>query len=250
MTLQEEFSSAEYNNLSNKERLELVKSKTTRVVGRIEQGKLKVLEAIIANGLWRDKMEDMKANAKLVLVDTASTAEQKALANLKMKIVAGFHEAISEAKMANKASFELGGHTINMNDASVSQTFNAAATVGLITSTETAQVLELAKYDKQSFPDVTFKDVISYFNPELLSDEWFETEVTDSRLFTVRLNSKAPEQTYILIQWQDGIGDWYHATALHGIEAVKSYKAQLPYDGESRKLRWRCAYALDCVVSL
>jgi len=109
---------------------------------------------------------------------------------------------------------------------------------GLVSDDELAQFFALATYERPLY-NITADDFVG---------EWVEIPPTDSRSITFTLNKKAPEQTYILIQWQDKAGDWYHATALHGVEAVKSYTAALPYDGEPRALRWRCAYALDVVV--
>lgn len=249
-----ELNKPEYQSLSNKERLELIKSKTEEAVGRIEEGKLKLLESYIADGLWRDKMEDMKAAAKVVLADTNSTAEQKALAQTKMKIVAGFHEAISEAKLANKAPYSAGGHTINMNDPTVQLTFNAAVSVGLISATEAAKVLNLAKYSKVVFPDVTMKDIVTHFNPELIApiDTW-QPLTTSNSVVNIWLKTKAPESTHIVIQHQDALpdgslSDWRHSTAVHGVELVGEYQAAIPTKA-GRSYRWRCEYVLDVVVS-
>ena len=249
-----ELSKPEYQELSNKERLELIKSKTEEAVGRIEEGKLKLLESYIADGLWRDKMEDMKAAAKAVLADTNSTAEQKALAQTKMKIVAGFHEAISEAKLANKAPFSVGGHTINMNDPTVQLTFNAAVSVGLISAAEATKVMSLAKYNKVMFPEVAMKDIVAHFNPELIApaDTW-QPLATSSGFVNIWLKTKSPESTHIVIQHQDtlpddSLSDWRHSTAVHGIELVGEYQAAVPTKA-GRKYRWRCEYMLDAVVS-
>lgn len=249
-----ELSKPEYQGLSNQERLDLVKSKTEEAVGRIEEGKLKLLESYIADGLWRDKMEDMKAAAKAVLADTNSTAEQKALAQTKMKIVAGFHEAISEAKLANKAPFSVGGHTINMNDPTVQLTFNAAVSVGLISAAEATKVMSLAKYNKVMFPEVAMKDIVAHFNPELIApaDTW-QPLATSSGFVNIWLKTKAPESTYIVIQHQDllpddSLSDWRHSTAVHGIELVGEYQAAIPTKA-GRQYRWRCEYVLDVWVS-
>lgn len=249
-----EFSKPEYVDLSNVERLALVKSKTIQKLGWIEEGNLKRLEAIIAKGLWRDKMSDMKIAARSVLDNPESTTQEKSLATAKLTVVAGFHEAISEAKLANKAPRTVGGHSVNLNDTEVYSTFIYAKALGLVSQEEVTQVEALATYDKQLFPDVTMKDVVAHFNPELIGGEWHELPETMSIWFILKLATKAPEMTHIVIQAKDNYNgsesDWYHCTALHGVELAREYKAALPSNGYCRKLRWKCEYNLDCVVSV
>lgn len=250
-----EFSKPEYVDISNADRLSLVKSKTIQKLGWIEEGNLKRLEAIVAKGLWRDKMSDMKIAAKAVLDNPASTVPEKSLATAKLTVVAGFHEAISEAKLANKAPRSVGGHSVNLNDVEVYSTFIYAKALGLITQDEVTQVEALATYDKQLFPDATIKDVISYFNPELISDVWYETDFTTSNYINFKLNSNAPTNCHVLFEMQeqyddDSLSEWFRATSLHNVFASRSYRVNIPYNGYRRRLRWKCEYNLDCVVSV
>ncbi len=129
---------------------------------------------------------------------------------------------------------------VNFNVEAVFNQFQFCIQTGALPKSFADQLINLAKYQKPIY-SITKDD---------FQGEWREIPATDARQLSFKLNRKAPEQTYILIQWQDGAGDWYHATALHGVEAVKKYVAALPYDGEPRALRWRCEYVLDCTVSL
>lgn len=252
MTLQQELAKPEYQALSNPERLALLKSKSVKATGRIEESKLKGLESIIAKNLWRDKMDDMKARAKAVLADAAFTAAEKSLANTQLIVLSGFHEAISEAKLANKAPYAAGGHSINLGDAEVYATFQAAKSVGLLSDAEVNAVLALATYDKPLFPDVTLHDVIAICNPELIDGTWHDLGEVSARQLIIKLKQKAPEQTHVLIQsrdvFADGVyGDWRHNTACH-LESSGVYICKIR--AESRQeVRWSCAYALDVEVS-
>lgn len=253
MNYELEFAKDEYKDLSNEQRLELILSKTTPKLGWIDEGNLKRLEAVIAKGLWRDKMEDMKKAAKDVLDSPLSTPTQKATATAQLTVVAGFHEAISEAKLANKAPRNSGGHSVNLNDAEVYATFVYAKTLGLITQAEVDQVLALATYNRQTYPDTTIKDVISYFNPELINTEWYETDFTTSNYLTLKLNSPAPTNCHIVFQMQEqyedgSTSDYFPATSLHGVQDTRMYKVDVPYNGYRRKFRWYCDYKLDVTL--
>ena len=252
MSLTDELNKPEYQTGTYSERLALIRSKTVAVVGRIEQGQLKVLEAMIAAGLWRDKMDALKVAANATLSNPDATIVDKQLANIKLQVVAGFHEAISEAKLANKAPFELGGHTVNMADPMVQQTFGAAqlSGVNLITAAEAAKLMELATFQRQLWPSVSLRDVVAHFEPGLINGQWHELEETTGKILHLQLNSRPPEVTHIVVQMQDMAGEWEHATALHGIQSVKPYSAALPYYGVPRKIRWKCEYALDATVTV
>lgn len=247
-----ELAKEEYVGLTNVERLALLKSKTETKLGWIQEGALKSLESIIAKGLWRDKMEDMKKSAKDTLSNPLSTPQDINIAKAKLVVVAGFHEAISEAKLANKAPRIQGGHSINLNDPEVYSTFLYAQNLGLITSEEVTQVENLAKYERPLFQDVLLKDVIGHFNPELLDGAWHELGESNTRQLTFKLNTATPEQTYIKIESRDIDGDWRgewtHNTAHHGVQAARIYKVAVRNEGR-QELRWRCEYVLDCVVS-
>lgn len=221
MSLMSELSKPEYELLSNQERLLLVKSKTERVVGKIQNGATLHLVSMLARGL-REKINNCQISA---------------LRN-------AWQEALQPAYLASSS------YSINVALPEIRGMLDAGLVAGVCNQTEYDFIVNLASYDRPLFPDAKYSDVVNYFNPELIGGNWNELSATDSQVFVIKINAKAPEQTHIVIQWQDGVGDWYHATALHGIQAVKSYTAQLPYDGEPRALRWRCEYALDCVVSL
>lgn len=251
MSLTEELSKPEYQTGTYQERLALLRSKTVTAVGRIEQGNLKTLEAMIAAGLWRDKMERAKSEANATLANPEATTTEKQLAGIKLQVVAGFHEAISEAKLANKAPFEAGGHTVNMSDPMVQQTFGAAQMAGiqLITATEAAQVMALATYQKQLFPSATLRDVIAHFDPALTSSEWSASQdIQAYRNIEITLNSDAPEQTYLVFQMsRDGL-KWAAAGAVQGLYKSGAYIGSIPQYGGVRFIRWRGEYTLDVTV--
>ena len=256
MTLTDELSKPEYQTGTFAERLALLRSKTVTSVGRIQTGNLKNLEAIIANGLWRDKMADMREAARVVLANPASTESEKSVAQLRLRVVAGFHEAISEAKIANKADPENGGHSINMDDPTVQLNFAAAqhASVALITPTEATQVMALATYQKPAFPTATLHDVIAHFEPAAVDvGGWVEVDPGASRKLRLRLNAATPEPTSIVVQMREldhEWSDWFHATAVGGVQAVRGYTFDVPNNGLTRQFRWRGSfYAVNGVVT-
>jgi hypothetical protein len=221
VNLSAELSKQEYQALSNAERLALLLSKTERVVGKIAYGNTLHLVSMLARGL-RARIDACQVPA----------------------LKAAWAEALQPAYLASPA------YSINVALPEIRGMLTAGLQAGVCTQAEHDFIIELASYDKQLFADATLKDVVNHFNPSLIGGAWHELPESASRQLNLKLNAKPPEQTYVVVQWQDGAGDWYHATALHGVEAVKAYYVQLPYDGEPRALRWRCDYNLDCVVSL
>lgn len=109
-------------------------------------------------------------------------------------------------------------------------------------------VRNLANKPSYPYATVTIDEVIAARSAQL-DDQWHELSETSAQWLNLQLNAAAPEVTHITIQWQGADGNWYHATALHGIYAPVLYKAQLPFYGAARKLRWRCEYALNGTVS-
>lgn len=120
----------------------------------------------------------------------------------------------------------------------------AAVAVGLVTQAESDKFFQLASYQR-SLLNVTREDCAEYFGTG-----WVELPETDGRTFTLQLNRRTTEVTHIVVQMQDLSGKWEHATALHGIQSCKPYRAELPYHGQPRLIRWRCEYQLDGVVSV
>jgi hypothetical protein len=221
MSITEELSKTEYQIGTNQERFELLKSKTVSTVGKIAYGNTLHLVSMLARGL-RARID---------------ACTNPALKN-------AWSEALQPAYLASPA------YSINVALPEIRYMLDNGLSAGLISADDHAFIIQLATYERQSFPDATLRDVVAHFNPELIDGEWHETGPTDSRRFSITLNSAAPELTYILVQWLGSDGVWYHATALHGILAPVPYSADIPYHGAPRKLRWRCDYSLDGTVTV
>lgn len=252
MDLATELAKEQYTGKSSTECLEMLYAVEETAVGQIKTGNLKHLEGIIAGGLWRDKMADMRLAARDIIANPDSTVEEKALANIQLKVVAGFHEAIAESKLANKSE-PPHGHSINMSDPLVAQTFAAAQLpqISLITAEEVTKVMLLATYIRKPFESVTLKEVIAIKEPEIIADgSWQTLPETSARKLRIMLNAEAPEQTYITVQMSEDGQNWFHATAIHGIKDVRPYYCDLPYYGSARLFRWRCEYVVNCTLTV
>lgn len=254
MSLTEELNKPEYQSGSYAERFALLKSKTVPTLGQLKTGNLKHLETMIVDGLWRDKVAALKKAAYLVLDDVNAAPEAKALAFKKAQVAAGFHEALAESKLARKEEPPV-GHSINLADDKINEFFTGAQhpAIALLTPAEVARLKELATWDKPLFPDVKIVDVVAHFAPELLDGQWHELEPTHNRAFTVTLTQPLPEPASIIVQYQeiyDGWESaWKHATALT-VHEQGIYRADTPYNGYERRLRWRCEYALVGTVAV
>lgn len=221
MTLSEELSKPEYTGLTNAERLELVKSKSVATVGKIAYGNTLHLVSMLARGM----------RAK---IDACQFPELKN----------AWAEALNPAYLASPA------YSINVALPEIRGMLDQGAAAGICSTAERDFIVQLATYPKVLFPDVTLRDVVAHFNPELIDGEWHELPETDGRTLTLQLNTRTPEVTHILVQMQDLSGEWEHATALHGIQSCKPYRAELPYHGQPRLIRWRCEYALNGSVAV
>jgi hypothetical protein len=244
-----------YAGMTHEQKLTALHGIEEYAIGRIEQGNLKVLEAIIADGLWRNKMVAIKESATATLANADSTAEEKAFATIKLKVAAGFHEAIAESKLANKAPADAGGHSVNMSDPKVQQTFGAAQMQGieLLTPPEVAKVMTLATFKRKKWSVVTLKDVIAIAEPELLNvGEWQEFGIGESRKVRLKTSGYIPQNATVLIQYcesDDGETwtDWRHATAMSVVNGFNF--AAVPHNGLARRMRWRGSeYAVSGVM--
>lgn len=153
----------------------------------------------------------------------------------------------SELKTALLTAFRymsLPNYAINLALTENQNMLSHAVATGLVTESEQNALYQLASYERPLY-NITSED---------FSGEWHELPETMSIWFILKLATKAPEMTHIVIQAKDNYGDsesdWYHCTALHGIELAREYKAALPSNGYYHKLRWKCEYNLDCVVSV
>jgi hypothetical protein len=221
MSITEELSKTEYQIGTNQERFELLKSKTASTVGKIAYGNTLHLVSMLARGL-RARID---------------ACTNPALKN-------AWSEALQPAYLASPA------YSINVALPEIRTMLDGGLAAGLITADDHAFIIQLATYERQLFPDATLKDVVARFNPELIDGQWHEIESTDKQWLQVQLNTRTPETTHIVVQWQAVDGEWYHAQAIHGLLAPMQYRAQLPYHGVPRKLRWKCDYSLDGQVTV
>jgi hypothetical protein len=139
----------------------------------------------------------------------------------------------------------LNDYQINLSIKVNADMLRAAVGAELVTPAEAAEFFALATYQRPQYA-ITRED---------FGGEWVELEPTDGRTLQLRLNARAPEQTHIVIQMRDTYpdgteSDWYHATALHGVELARVYRAALPHNGSARRIRWRCEYVLAADVSV
>lgn len=222
MTLHQELVKPEYQALSNQERLALLKSKSERVVGKIAYGNTLHLVSMLARGLRKR-------------IDTCLIPDLKY----------AWNEALQPAYLSSPS------YSINVALPEIRTMLDSGKAAGVCTQAEYDFIIELASYDKPLFPDVTLHDVIAICNPEQLDGSWHDIGEVSARQLTIKLKSRAPEQTHILVQsrdvFADGVyGDWRHNTACY-IESSGVYICKIR--AESRQeVRWSCAYALDVEV--
>lgn len=221
MSIQTELSKPEYQTGTYAERLALLLSKAESVVGKIAYGNTLHLVSMLARGLRR-RIEDCQIQA---------------LKN-------AWSEALQPAYLASPS------YSINVSLPEIRAMLDAGLSAGVCTQDEYDFVVQLATFQRQLFPSATMIDVISHFEPSLLDGQWHEMPETNARKLRLMLNAESPESTVVVVQMCEDGANWFHATAIHGIQSVRPYYADLPHNGTARKLRWRCEYLLDCTVTV
>lgn len=173
---------------------------------------------------------------------------------LQFRLESAEHSAIRTALLTGFKYMTLPDYAFNLAQPEVMGLLLAGVQSGLVAETEKDKFIALATYQASKYPELVMKDIVAYLNPELIDGQWHELPVTGARTFVVRLAAALPEQSHIVIQMQDqydgSASDWYHATALHGLNAVREYTAALPHNGYPRKLRWKCEYTINAAVSV
>jgi hypothetical protein len=223
MTLAAELQKPEYANLSNAERLTALHGVYESVVGHIKYGDTLHLVSMLARGL-RQRIEDCQVPA---------------LKN-------AFSEALHPSYLASPA------YSINVGLPEIRGMLDAGLAAGVVIAEEHAFIVQLATYKRYTFADATIKQVVEICNPELIADDtWHELEgLQAGRKLRVMLSAEAPAQTYINVQMSEDGLVWFHATALHGVHAVRPYYTDLPHYGQARFIRWRCEYVLAADVTV
>jgi hypothetical protein len=209
--------------------LETLRQQSAPAIGKIQGSQLKLLQSFIGATGLRNRL----ANA---------TPEQAAAA-------ASVTEAIQPAYLAREDSY-----SINLADPQVAQLLIDAVSAGVLTADEKAYLIQLATYSKPLWPNVTLRDVVAYFEPSLVDvGDWVEVEPGESQRLRLKLAAVTPESTYIVVQMQENDGEWsewFHATAHHGIQQLRSYTFAVPHNGLPRRMRWRGGeYRIDGTVT-
>lgn len=175
--------------------------------------------------------------------------------------IAATHDHQFRHKMASVILSIGGDHPFNFIEGTTAGDGNLAMLDSMIANmpelAAKLQQFRTVMYDlankKRPYATVKLADVVKA-REITLDGQWHEIEANNNRQFVIRVPEQPAETTYIVVQAQDqygdGTSDWYHATALHGIDAAREYVAQLPYNGYPRKLRWKCDYLLNAAVSV
>ena len=221
--LQLELQKEEYQGLSNQAKLEKLHTKTSPTVGKIAYGNTLHLVSMLARGLR-------------ARIEACTIPELKA----------AWSEALHPSYLASPA------YSINVALPEIMGMLQLGLQAGICTQAERDFIVQLATYEKPLFNEATIKDVIQICNPELIADDtWHELEGLQSgRKLRVMLSADAPAQTHISVQMSEDGVNWFHATALHGVQSVRPYYADLPHYGQARFIRWRCEYVLAADVTV
>lgn len=122
-----------------------------------------------------------------------------------------------------------------------------AVAVGLVTQAESNKFFELATYTMPKF-NITRQECADYFNPG-----WYQLDPTHNRSFTVEVTEQLPEQSTIVVQYQEIYEGWESAwkpaTSLI-VHQPGKYRADTPYNGYERRFQWRCEYQLTGNVAV
>ncbi len=200
--------------------LETLRQQTAPAIGKIQGGQLKLLQSFIGATGLRNRL----ANA---------TQAQAAAA-------ASVTEAIQPAYLAREDSY-----SINLADPQVSQLLTDAVSAGVLNAGEKAYLVQLATYQKPLWPNVTLRDVVDYFEPDLIDvGAWKELAPNDSRRLMLQTTASTPEPTVVRLEMcesHDGQHwtTWQRIAPIVGVFAAGVYYQSIPFNGLQRKIRWR-----------
>jgi hypothetical protein len=200
--------------------LETLRQQTEPAIGKIRGDKIKLLQSFIGATGLRARL----ANA---------TAEQ-------VNAASAISEAIHPAYLAAEESF-----SINLADPQVAGLLAGAAMVGLMSAPEVAFLNNLATYQKPRWPDVTMRDVVNHFEPELVANgSWNVLGQVNSNRLMLQTTVAMPEPTAVRIEMRES-HDGQHWTAwrrvAHFMDVTDAgiYYQLIPNNGLQREIRWR-----------
>lgn len=220
--LSAELNKPEYQTGTYAERLALLKSKTEPALGKIRKDKIKLLQAFIGATQLRDRL-------------AAATETQQAAA-------ASVAEAIQPAYLAAEETF-----SINLADPQVAGLLTNAVSVGLLTPQEENYLISLATYQRELWPDVTLREVVERFEPELTDiGDWTEFSYSGGKL-ALTLTQALPEPSLVRIEACESVDGqnwtaWQRVSHFYNVCDAGLYLAEIPRSQLQRKIRWRGEY--------
>lgn len=226
MSLKDELDKYEYRFGTYAQRLALLKSKTTDVIGAIRGDNLRDVVVILAAGLQHR-------------LDNAEPSP------LRTALLTGFKY------------MTLPDYSFNLGVPAVADMLEQAVVAGLVTKDERDKFFALATYKSPLFPDATIKDIVAKFEPHKIKlDDWATIEQVPTHRLMLTLNSDMPEPSTVLIEMREshnGIDwtNWRNVPSFSNVERAGAYYQTAPFSGLQRQLRWRGAsYAIDGTVAV
>ena len=200
--------------------LDTLRQQTASAVGHIRGDKIKLLQSFIgATGL----------RARLASATELQAAAASAIA-----------EAIHPAYLATEGTF-----SINLADPQVAGLLAGAANVELLDPAEVTYLTSLATYQKPIWPDVTMRDVVAYFEPDLVAvGDWNIVGVVTKNRLMLQTTVALPEPSAVRIEMRES-HDGQHWTAwkrvAHFMDVADAgvYYQAIPNNGLNREIRWR-----------
>lgn len=198
--------------------LSALRLQTEPAIGKIQGGQLKLLQSFIGGTGLRNRL-------------ASATPEQAAAA-------AAVTEAIQPAYLAREDSY-----SINLADPQVAQLLVDAVIAGVLTADEREYLIQLATYQKALWPQVSLRDVVGHFEPDLIDvGAWTELTPTTTRLMLSLLQA-TPELAAVRIEQRcshDGNHwtNWDRLTPII-VHAAGIYYHAIPACGMQRQIRWR-----------
>ncbi len=197
-----------------------LRAQTEPAIGKIQGANLKLLQSFIGATGLRNRLADA--------------------ASLQPAAVAAIAEAIQPAYLAMQDSY-----SINLADPQVAALLAGAVTAGILTSAESEYLQSLATYDRPLWPDVTMRDVVQHFEPELLDvGDWTVLDNVSKNRLMLRLTDDLPEPAAVRIEMQESHDGqqwtaWRRVAHFMQVDTAGIYYQQIPNNGIMRRVRVR-----------
>jgi hypothetical protein len=216
MSLFDELSKPEYQSGTYVDRLATLHSKSDNVVGKIAYGNTLHLVSMLARGLRR-RIESCQAE----------------------QLRDAWSEALNPAYLGSPA------YSINVALPEIRAMLDAGVAAGVCLPDEHEFIIQLATHQRQLWPDVTLRDVVAHFEPDVVNvGDWSVVSQLSTNRLMLRTTNTLPESDQVRVEMRESHNGqdwspWRRVIGFSGVQEPGVYYQDIAFNGRQREIRWR-----------